>query len=399
VGDRHWGSTVIDALFVVVSEVISEWIAKGEVVDRYYNPADRFAEVHLLLTNDDSPDPHAVQRLVGCARGVVHNLPISRRLLVGSLGWEPRLLRRWAAPAVELAHSVRPRLVRCHGANVNGLCALELRRRLGLPVVVSLHTLPSDPAYPPTPTGLWPWAEAWAARRLGMRVLREADLVLAVYESLVPYLKAIGARQVEVVYNALNGDALRTKDSYALGAQVRVISVGRQIPGKDPSSLIRAVAALPRVELTLVGDGALHDRLLKLARELELGDRVVFNRVVPNDYLVASLADYDVFAAHNDYLGVPKAVLEPMLAGLPILLNRGAHAGVPELNSDVCLLVDDSVGGYYKGLQSLTVDAELRERLGRNARTWAERACIPSLVEQRVVALYDELIERSAPAS
>ena len=55
------------SIIVAFTEAISEWIAKGEVVDRYFNPGDLFDDVHVLLTNDDTPDPEAVQRMSGRA--------------------------------------------------------------------------------------------------------------------------------------------------------------------------------------------------------------------------------------------------------------------------------------------------------------------------------------------
>src|SRR5207248_4594546 len=110
-----------------------------EVVDRYYNPGDRFGEVHLLLTNDDTPDPAVVQRLAGSARITIHNLPANLNLIARKLGSWPILVRGWAAQAVALAREIGPEIVRCYGADLNGLCALEIRRALGTPVVVSLH--------------------------------------------------------------------------------------------------------------------------------------------------------------------------------------------------------------------------------------------------------------------
>jgi glycosyltransferase involved in cell wall biosynthesis len=395
VGNRHRDPAGMSGrLLVAVSEAISEWIAKGEVVDRYYNPGDRFDEVHLLLTNDDAPDSRAVQRLVGRATVHVHNLPTDRRLLVRTLGWRPSLLRRWAQGAVEVAQAIRPDLVRCHGAHLNGACALAIRRALGTPVVVSLHTLPDDPAYPPPPDA-WARIQATAIRSIARQTLRDADLVLAVYESQVPYLERVGARRIEVVYNLLNGNALRVKDDYVLHDPVRTVSVGRQIAGKDPSNVVRAAAARPHIRLRLVGGGPLESDVRTLVDQLDARERIALAPALPNDELVASLADDDLFVARNDYLGVPKAVLEAMLAGLPIVVNGTSNGPVPELNDGVCLLVEPTAEGFGGGIDRMLEDDDLRERLGRTARAWAERTCLPERVERRVVELYNELLASS----
>jgi len=379
-----------ERLLVIVSELITEWIEKGEVVDRYYNPGDRFGEVHLLLTNEDAPDPAAVRRLAGSARIYVHNLP-SPGLFRRTLGFRRALMRRWAADAVHLASEIRPTLIRCYGANLNGFCATEIRRELGIPLVVSLHTLPDDPAHPAA-SSLRGRVHASASRKVSRQVLRQADIVIAVYASLVPYLNHLGARRVEVAYNALGGAALRVKTDYALHDPVRVIHVGRQIPGKDPRPLIRGVAQIPGTELVLIGDGPLHESARSLVATLGIGDRVVLRKSVPNDEVMASLSDYDVFAAYNDYSGAPKAVLEPMLAGVPVVLNRNHAVTVPEFEGDVCLFVEGTPDGYRAGLERLIADGDLRERVGRNARARAERLWAPERAEQRIVDLYDDLL-------
>jgi glycosyltransferase involved in cell wall biosynthesis len=378
-----------DRLLVLVSEHVSEWIAKGEVVERYYNPGNRFAEVHLLLTNDDQVDGSAVQRLVGTARPFVHHLPIDRRLFARSLGWRPRLLRSWAAAAVEIARDVDPALVRCHGAHLNGLCALEIRRRLGIPYVVSLHTLPTDPVHP-TSSWLWPRLEDVAIRSVRSATVRGADAVIAVYESLVPYLQHLGARRVVVIHNVLNGDALRVKERYAVAGAPHAITVGRLIRGKDPRDVIDAVASIDGLRLKIVGDGPLRKAVEAHVATLGLEGRVEIAPALPNDELVSSLADFDLFVARNDYDGVPKAVLEPLLAGLPTVVNR--PPAVAELSDEVVLAVAPTADGFRDGLRRLLDDEQLRERLGRSARVWAAREIDPRRLEERVVELYDELI-------
>jgi glycosyltransferase involved in cell wall biosynthesis len=293
---------------------------------------------------------------------------------------------------VAVARDIDPELIRAYGAHLNGFCALEIRAATGAPVVVSLHSLPGDPANPVSTVR--ERIEDRATRGLQRYVLRRADLVLAVYKALLPYLEAIGCRRVALAYNVLNGRSLRPKDDYALHDPIRVRSVGRHIPGKDPRDLIRAVAERPRIVLDLVGTGPLSADARGLINELGVGDRVTLRSAVPNDALVADLADIDVFAAHNAYSGVPKAVLEAMLAGVPLLMAPAADPAVPELDDTVCVFVDDSPDGFLAGLDLLVSDRRLRERIGHNARRWAEQTVRPQRAEEHVVRLYDEVLSR-----
>src|SRR5580658_2533776 len=113
----------MNGLMIIVPDRISDFVNKGEIIERYYNPGNTFDEVHLVITNDDKPDPAAVQKMVGDARLFLHNLPDSRKVFVPTLGWRPWLLGPWVEKAVGLARAVRPALIRCHGALLNTFAA------------------------------------------------------------------------------------------------------------------------------------------------------------------------------------------------------------------------------------------------------------------------------------
>src|SRR5262249_11556255 len=120
------GKRMTARLMVIVPDLISDFVRKGEVIDRYYNPGGLFDEVHVVLVNDDRPDAQAMQRMVGKARLHIHNIPSGRDLFVRSLGWRPWLLNRWAQSVIELARALRPALIRCHGALLNAYAAYRV---------------------------------------------------------------------------------------------------------------------------------------------------------------------------------------------------------------------------------------------------------------------------------
>jgi hypothetical protein len=66
-------------LLVIVPDRISEILTKGEYPPRYYNPGELFDEVHILMTNDDTPDIFTLKRTVGRARLFIHNLPAEKK--------------------------------------------------------------------------------------------------------------------------------------------------------------------------------------------------------------------------------------------------------------------------------------------------------------------------------
>ena len=387
----HAGSE--DRLLVIIPDRLSLLVRKGEVTPRYYNPGNLFRHVDILMTNDDRLDPDAVRPMVGDAEVSIHTLPAGTGTFAASLGWRPFLLRFWAAPAVRLAARLRPVLIRCHGNNLNGFAALEIKRALGVPYVVSLHGNP-DVDYNRGRLG-----RTWQRRLAGLAIetveidsVRGADLVMPVYSPILPYLDRHGVSSREVVYNVVEtGGFLKT--DYAIGDRVRLVCVGRQESmQKDPAPIIEAVARLPRAELTLIGDGDLHEGLKALARKLGVDDRVRFVPRMPNSEVLRELARADIYVYCSDNWEISKTCLEASLMGLPIVLNRRAGGLATELVGDHIRAVEQSADGYRDGLAALFEDHAERVRLGRRAAEVARCRWDPAAMEAKVVDIYRRLV-------
>jgi glycosyltransferase involved in cell wall biosynthesis len=382
----------VKKLLVIIPDRLSDLVKKGEITARYYNPGNVFDEVHILMTNDDRPDSTPLGQTVGHATLHLHNLPFPSPLK--TLGWRPTLMTPWIKQGVNLASQIAPDLIRTHGNYLNGFLASKIKSQLGIPLVVSLHINPDVDLRPRTPW--WPtWklrlAYEWY-RPFEKETLRNADIVLPVYEPARIYAEHRGARRIQVCYNFLNPTCLRKKESYDLHSPPRIISVGRLIEAKNPENLIHAIALLDDVELTIVGDGPIQERLQRLVSALGLSQRVVFRREIPNGQLCQSLADFDLFATHSEYWEISKAVLESFLTGLPTVLNRRSGPPVPELQGNWVLLVDNTVEGYYGALRHLLCDRNAREKLGQIAYDHAQEHFRPDKTEQAFVDIYRKFL-------
>jgi glycosyltransferase involved in cell wall biosynthesis len=139
----------------------------------------------------------------------------------------------------------------------------------------------------------------------------------------------------------------------AAAGELKVISVGRQFDGKDPSPLLHAVAGMEQVSLTLVGDGPLHDRLHQLSRKLRIEDRVTFIAHIGHDRLPDLYRDHDLFAINITHPGVCIPVLEAAASGLPVVINRPRWETRPEVIGELAEVVDGSTGGYLAAFSSL----------------------------------------------
>jgi UDP-glucose:(heptosyl)LPS alpha-1,3-glucosyltransferase len=123
------------------------------------------------------------------------------------------------------------------------------------------------------------------------------------------------------------------------------------------------------LKLLVVGKGK-ERRYLRMAREMGIVDRVIFAGVTQKveDYYLAS----DIFAMPSRFDTFGLAVLEAMMAGLPVIITQ--RVGARDLvNSDVqgFVLSEDPSPGDVAEKLAVLMDKENRRRMGENARELA----------------------------
>ena len=166
-----------------------------------------------------------------------------------------------------------------------------------------------------------------------------------------------------------------------------VLYVGRLEREKGLDVLLYALArSQERSTLVLAGAGSQEAALRRLARELEIEDRVRFVGYVPQERLPVVLRSADL-------LVLPSVRTRRFLEPWGLVANEAMHAGVPVLATDAVgaaaggLVVDGETGrivperdpdALAAALDELARDAELRERLGAGARNhvlrWSHEA-------------------------
>lgn len=374
-------------LLVIITDRLSHIIEKGELVDRYYNPGGVFDDVHILMTNDDTPDIKILQRTVGEAKLTIHNLPAGMELL-GKTLWRPFLLRKWAEKGVLLAQKIKPKMVRCYGNFLNGYVGARIKQKLDIPLFVSLHTQP-DQTRANSEVDFKTKVFYALSRSLEKYTLRNADRVSCVYGSIMEYATRYGTNGAFVAYNVINPNKIVRKKEYNSSGPLKIIYVGRVIPAKNPENIIRALPGFD-AELTVIGSGAKIPELKKLTKNLGLTDKVKFIPTMTNDELCNRMHSYDLFAGHSQYSEIPKTVLEASLAGMPILFNSRRGNPVPEFENDIVKLVTDSMDGYRSGIDFFSKPKN-RQEYGEKAAKHAERNWEPKHAESVFAEIHREL--------
>ncbi|HEX2087479.1 MAG TPA: glycosyltransferase [Solirubrobacteraceae bacterium] len=324
------------------------------------------------------------------AAGVeVAEIGIGARPAAQEMGSATRLLaRRLREGDVDLVHT--------HNAH-HGLVGRLLARLRGIPSVHTWRYSPVDAATGAASTLAYGGLEA-VASRAGSAVLfqNREDLAFAVRTRIVP------PTRVRFVGNGIRLDRYRgiavDRDavlrSIGIDPATRVVlCVARLDDRKRPGDVIRAVAATRRedVSLLLVGRGPDEDDLRALAGSEGLDGRVVFagHRQDVPELMAAS----DVFCLASRREGIPRAAMEAMAGGLPVVATD--VVGTRELVTDGrtgLLAPFGDVGALSRNLLRVLDDRELARSLSAAGSAHVEAEHDEDEVIRRVADVYASVL-------
>jgi glycosyltransferase involved in cell wall biosynthesis len=232
--------------------------------------------------------------------------------------------------------------------------------------------------------------DAQQARQLEAQVFSGADRVVvttAIMSASATAMYGLDAEKVRVIPNYVETDRFSPKFVDHAGP-TRIGFVGRLDAQKNLPALLEAVAGLD-VELLLVGYGPLRAQLEGQAASSTTA--IKFLGSLPNLELPAFLNSCDLFILPSLYEGHPKALLEAMACGIPVIGTR--VPGIQELIHDgenglLCELDPESIRA---AIQRALGDPDLRGRLGKNGRKYIEEKFSLQRVVNLELALLSEL--------
>jgi glycosyltransferase involved in cell wall biosynthesis len=244
-----------------------------------------------------------------------------RFLTIPGLGMRllPHLLYAASVPALRrlIEQGERFDIIDAHYFYPDGVAAVWLGRRFGLPVVITARG--SDVTQFPDYGG---------PRRMILRAAADADALITVSAGLRDALVALGvdAEKITVLRNGVDlavfspRDRNQARAAYGVAGPVAV-SAGALIPRKGHALTIEAMASLPGWTLLIAGDGPERGALLARAAACGVADRVRLLGAVPHDRLALlfSAADVSVLASSRE--GWANVLLESMACGTPVVAS------------------------------------------------------------------------------
>jgi glycosyltransferase involved in cell wall biosynthesis len=277
----------------------------------------------------------------------------------------------WAVSGLALA--IRPEVIVTQCPVMGGWAAARAARSVGAALFVEMH---GEHLF--HQSGMWAWRSA-VFTRLARPVLERAAAVRVLSRQMLASLRATYGQQIAekgiIVPTRVDVDVFcRWKNDYRLTGPLKLVCVGSYIPLKNHLALMRDVASVPGVSLTIVGQGPLRTAYEREIRRLGLQARV---RLVPwmsQEDLAHVLAQHDAYVHYSTTEALSRSILEAMAVGLPVVATRvGFVDGLLVDGVNALVLEAPWHDGLLRAIARLAADERLRRQLGDAARSTIER--------------------------
>jgi glycosyltransferase involved in cell wall biosynthesis len=294
------------------------------------------------------------------------------------------MLRRDPRPILREVRSLEPVMIHAH-FGVEGVYALEVARRLRIPLVTTFH------GFDATTSRTDLLRSGHVSEFIRERVLR---LGFPPERCVTHYIG------VDV-----EGIAGRSAPSHRRegGREPIVLHVARLVEIKGTRYLLeafaRVIASGVDARLVVIGDGPLRSRLEAYARSLGVCERATFLGTLPNSIVLDRLRDAAVLAlpsvtiASGAVEGLGLVLLEAAAAGVPAVATR--HGGIPEavVDGQTGVLIEErDVDALADALRTLLTNEGERAAMGAAARDYVARKFDVNRQTAALESLYESLV-------
>lgn len=280
-------------------------------------------EVTVVTADPDASDYYLKE-------GVLHCPAVEIKRFYGNGMALPEMTSHWLE-----SHGVRFDLVHVHTEFGIGISGAKMARRQGIPLIYTMHTMWEQYLHYIAPQPVLPIARK-AERAYVRRFARKADEIIGPSPRVQGVLDAYGiSRKINVIPNAVeldyfsreNADAAivsRIKEEHGIREEDVVICFcGRLGKEKSVDELLEHFAAShgtdDHLKLMVAGDGPMGVELRQQAKDLGLGEAVIFTGSVPHEQMREIYACCDLYATASRSEVNSISMLEAMAMGLPIL--------------------------------------------------------------------------------
>ncbi len=371
-------------LCIFPNDPIISYYNKGEIKERYYNPKDIFDEVHIISFTEKDIEEAKVNVIVGKAKLRIH-----------SVGKSNLINRSKNVDRIKsLVKEINPDIIRAYNPLVEGWFATTCAKELGIPLYVSLHTQYDHLRQINKKSNFKKYlALKYSEKFIEPFVLKNANKITIVYKVIEPYVIRLCGKKPEIVYNRI--DCVRFSNGKPIDDLKKplIISVGSLIRPKNHNCLINAMRDID-AHLLIIGSGIEYSNLINLINELNLRDRVIIRKSVPNNQIQDYYKSAQIFAlAYDPQLeGLPIPIMEAMASGLPVVIPHPKKDCSDGLEG-IAVFADRNPSSFIQKINNLLQNPELIKEISLKSIQKA-MDFDNSIIETREAEIYHELLSK-----
>ncbi|RIK67675.1 MAG: 4-alpha-glucanotransferase [Planctomycetota bacterium] len=295
--------------------------------------------------------------------------------------------QRYAEIAVILARGESFDVVHAHDW-MTYPAGIAVARALGKPLVVHIHSTEFDRS------GEHVNQRIYDVEREGMHAADRVIAVSTLTKNIVTSRYGVPEHKVEVVYNAIDNNGNGYEALPPIGKEEKIVLfLGRITMQKGPEYFLAAAKKVlefnKNVRFVMAGTGDMTKRMIELAAELGIGQKVVFTGFLRgNDVArIYKMADLYVMPSVSEPFGI--APLEALSHDVPVLISK--QSGVSEVLTHVLKVdfwdINEMANKIVAVLRHPPLQATLREHGNFEIQklTWKDSA-------QHCVDVYNQAI-------
>jgi glycosyltransferase involved in cell wall biosynthesis len=295
----------------------------------------------------------------------------------------------------ELLETERFDLIHAHDWVV-GRAAVELKNRLGLPLISTIHATEIGRG------GSLDGGYRRKVRDIERLLVEQSDRIICcsnyMFDHIQHELGAVNAK-IHVIPNGVEVSRFKVSSKPQLvetrvsEARKTILYVGRIVREKGIFTLLDALEELRKlgkdVRLVFVGEGPLKEDLAKEVVRRKLNDRVTLAGFVDEQKLVSLYNSSDAFVLPSHYEPFGMVVLEAMASRIPVVVSD--VGGLSEL-------VEDGITGVKvpasdpralaEGIRRVLEDGELSRNLKENAYRAVQEKYGWDLIAEKTLEAY-----------
>ncbi|HQI74539.1 MAG TPA: glycosyltransferase [Candidatus Pacearchaeota archaeon] len=341
------------SLAVFPNDPIESYLNKGETRENYWNPNDYFKEIFVFNDsnyNFNQKELEKLQFMAGTAK--LHIFPIYQ--------------------AEEIIKNFNVDSIRTYGVYQPGLLSKKLAKKYNIPLILSVHTNYDD--YRETVVKknkqylkyikqiVWKYL-------FEIGIIKSAQKIIAVYDFAALYLKTLNIPQekISIIYNRVSPKKFFKDTNISKKEIFTIINVNSFIPAKNQEALIRA-CQYADFNLILIGQGPQRQKLIDLAKDLGVKEKIEFIASVPNNDLPKLYNQCHAYATVIKIGGIGIGVIESMACGLPIITGKLDSETQPELlGFDNCVFVENNPEDIASKIQRLIDDKNYYQEMSQKS--------------------------------